>query len=160
MTRLRISGVILVVLLVALVHNTAWSPRSRTSRLWGKLSHDDNSYTAVILYLIAQSRASELLQSLASLHANVPGPDWPIILYHTGDYDEESSRSDFVSEVRSFIGAENGSTAFSDRLEFIRLDWKWPLGLSTDVNEIQPFQPHVWPGETPHWMEGQQFVDP
>ena len=149
MTRLRISGIILVVFLTVLVRNTVWSPPSRTSRLWTKFSHDhdDNSYTAVILYLIAESRASELLQSLAALHANVPGPNWPIILYHTGDYDEESTRSNFISEVRSFIGAENGSGAFSDRLEFVRLDWKWPVDIPTNVDEIQPFQPHVWPGE-------------
>lgn len=149
MSRARIFLLVLVVALLGLLHNVLWAPRSRTSSInVTELEATSGApYTAVIIYLVALSRVSELLESLASLHKNLPGPPWPIVLYHTGDFDAADTRQGFVSELQAYIGAANGSWAFSERVEFVRLDWRWPEGTSSDVDVLQPVMPHVWPGE-------------
>jgi len=50
-------------------------------------------YTAAILYLVRLEDASNLLDSLASVKRNLPGPPWPVILFHTGDFDERARGS-------------------------------------------------------------------
>lgn len=153
----RIWGFVLFLLTFVLLYNALWAPESRSYRPWSQITSKPNTdidvvdtsapYTAVVLYLVSLSRASELLESLASLHANVPGPAWPILLMHTGDFDEMDTRTDFVAELRTHIGAENGSWAFGNRIEFVRLDWTFPPGVSTDVDVVKPVMPHIWPGK-------------
>lgn len=105
-------------------------------------------YTAVILYLVTLSRVSELLDSLASINTNLPGPPWPIVLFHTGDFDGEHQRLEFIAQVRSHIGQENGSFQFAERIEFARLDWRLPEDISTDKDIVDPVDAHRWPGES------------
>ena len=121
-----------------------------TQRLRAVLHTGSNSfglpYTAAILYLVRQEDASELLDSLASVNRNVPGPPWPVILFHTGDFDEEGPRIEFVDNVYHHLGANNGSKAFSERIEFVKLDWQLPKGISSDVDVVDPVFAHRWPG--------------
>lgn len=103
-------------------------------------------YTAAILYLVRLEDASELLDSLASVKRNLPGPPWPVILFHTGDFDEEGSRIELVDNVYNHLGANNGSKEFSERIEFVKLDWRLPEGISSDVDVVDPVFAHRWPG--------------
>ncbi|KZP29785.1 glycosyltransferase family 15 protein [Athelia psychrophila] len=115
-------------------------------RIWAITSEPAQPYTAAILYLTRSSRSSELIDSLSSLHNFVPGPAWPIILMHTGDYDDEEAQIDFVSDLRTHIGTENGSWTFAERVEFLKLDWSFPAGVSHDIDVVDPVMPNVWPG--------------
>jgi mannosyltransferase len=104
-------------------------------------------YTAVIIYLVNLSRSSELIESLATVSRNLPGHVWPIILFHTGDYDHDIVRMDFIGQLIDYIGAENGSVAFSERIEFVKLDWQLPEGISADMDVVNPIDKFRWPGE-------------
>jgi hypothetical protein len=103
-------------------------------------------YTAAIVYLVRLADVSELLDSLASVNRDVPGHPWPVILFHTGDFDEETPRMEFLSHLHDHIGAENGSRALSDRIEFVKLDWQLPIGISSDVKIVDPVEADRWPG--------------
>ncbi|KIM89451.1 glycosyltransferase family 15 protein [Piloderma croceum F 1598] len=103
-------------------------------------------YTAAILYLIRLEDASDLLDSLASVKRNLPGPPWPVILFHTGDFDEEGPRIELVDNVYNHLGANNASKEFTERIEFVKLDWRLPEGISPDVNVVNPVFAHQWPG--------------
>lgn len=103
-------------------------------------------YTAAILYLVRLEDASNLLDSLASVKRNLPGPPWPVILFHTGDFDEEGRRIELVDNVYNHLGANNGSKEFSERIEFVKLDWRLPKGISSDVDVVDPVFAHRWPG--------------
>lgn len=65
---------------------------------------------------------------------------------HTGDYDDEEAQIDFVSDLRTHIGTENGSWTFAERVEFLKLDWSFPAGVSHDIDVVDPVMPNVWPG--------------
>jgi mannosyltransferase len=128
-----------------------WSPRIRTSTQWFKSEVHSNTdkalpYTAAIVYLISLSRVSELLESLAFVHRNLPGHPWPVVLFHTGDFDHDTARMDFMSHLQDYIGAENGSTGFSERVEFVKLDWQLPKGISVDKEIVKPVDSYRWPG--------------
>lgn len=156
---LLITGFVVSALLLFLL----WSPRS-TYRL--QADHNavempngsiilppsttpsiSSSYTAVILYLVRASRISELLQSLASINSNLPGPKWPIIFFHTGDFDEEHARADLIAQVHDYIGARNGSWQLTTRFEFVKLDWKLPEGISQNKTVVDPVESYRWPGK-------------
>jgi mannosyltransferase len=141
------------------------SPRIRTATLGFQSQIVDANtavaipYTAVIIYLVNLYRSFELLESLATVNRNLPGHPWPIVLFHTGDYDHDSIRMDFLGQLINYIGAENGSVAFSERIEFVKLDWQLPEGISADIDVVNPVDPFRWPGELlivvliPHYLK-------
>jgi len=125
-----------------------WSTQSTPwfrSRALAKID-TAQGYTALILYLTRLSEAAELLESLASVNRNLPGHPWPIVLFHTGDFDDESQRTDFIYSLRDHIGEANGSRAFSERIEFVKLDWQLPEGISSDIEVVNPVHGSRWPG--------------
>ena len=131
-----------------------WSPRLQISRHWSKLvrgrptDHNTLPYTAAIVYLVRLSDASGLLESLASVNANLPlAQPWPIVLFHTGDYDAESSRKDFIIQLHNRIGVENGSLDFASKIEFVKLDWRLPEGIPADKEVLDPIDAYRWPGK-------------
>jgi mannosyltransferase len=103
-------------------------------------------YTAAIIYLVRLSSESQLLESLESVYRYLPGHPWPVILFHTGDFDEESPRTNLIGHLHDLIGVGNASRAFSDRIEFVKLDWQLPKGISSDKNIVDPVDAHRWPG--------------
>ncbi|KIJ93034.1 glycosyltransferase family 15 protein [Laccaria amethystina LaAM-08-1] len=106
-------------------------------------------YTAAIIYLARLSHADELLESLASVNVYLPHRDpWPIILFHTGDFDDTPDQDDFLATLREKIGgASNRSDRdFSDRVEFVKLDWVLPEGIPHTKEELDPVSPSSWPG--------------
>ena len=106
-------------------------------------------YTGAIIYLVRLSHADELLESLASVNAYLPLRDpWPIILFHTGDFDETPAQDDFLASLREKIGGRFNRSAedFSDRVEFVKLDWVLPEGIADTMEELDPISPISWPG--------------
>ena len=106
-------------------------------------------YTGAIIYLVRLSHADELLESLASVNAYLPLREpWPIILFHTGDFDETPVQDDFLASLREKIGGRSNRSAgdFSDRVEFVKLDWVLPEGIAGTMEELDPISPSSWPG--------------
>ena len=129
-----------------------WAPQTRTSALWLKSAVYKSTdkappYSAAIVYLISITRTPELLESLASVHGNLAGHPWPVILFHSGEFDHDSSRLDLIGRIQDYIGIENRSIAFSERLEFVSLDWKLPEGISADKEVVDPVDSYRWPGK-------------
>jgi len=129
-----------------------WSPHRRTL-LWSESDahlgdHEPLPYTAAIIYLAGVDRAGELLESLASVDRNLPGHPWPIVLFHTGDFDHDFEREEFLSLLHNYLGADSGSEAFVERIEFVKLDWQLPKGIPPDVDVIKPVDSHRWPSES------------
>lgn len=104
-------------------------------------------YTAVILYLVARSRATELLDSLASIHTNLPGPPWPIVLFHTGDFDDERTRTELIARIVNHLGEASASSLFAERIEFVKLDWRLPQGIPANKELLDPIESYRWPGK-------------
>lgn len=127
-----------------------WAPQIQTSTLWSKPEVQMNTetalpYTAAIIYLVTISRIPELLESLASVNKHLPGHPWPVVLFHTGEFDQNIIQMDFISHLRNYIGAENGSRAFSERIEFVKVDWQLPKGISADKEIVDPMDSYRWP---------------
>jgi mannosyltransferase len=129
-----------------------WAPQTQTSALWLKSTVYKSTdkappYTAAIVYLVSITRVPELLESLASIKANLPDHPWPVILFHNGELDHDSSRMDLIGRIQDYIGIENRSIAFSERLEFVSLDWRLPEGISADKEVVDPVDSYRWPGK-------------
>jgi mannosyltransferase len=101
-----------------------------------------------IIYLVRISDVSELLESLASVNRYLPGHPWPVVLFHTSDFDRQTGRTDFIAHLQKFIGADNASIAFSERIEFVKLDWQLPVGISTSKDVLNPVDDDRWPGKS------------
>lgn len=80
---------------------------------------------------------------------------WPIVLFHTGDYNDISIQAELKKQLFSYIADQNGDDKgtggpeewhFVDRLEFIELKWSLPHGVSSDVQEMNPVSKQFWPG--------------
>lgn len=148
--RIRIS---LVFLASALILTVLWlSNQLKPSRFGLEFQLETagvhaSPYTAVILYLVTLSRESLLLDSLASINTNLPGPPWPIILFHTGDYDDERKRVEFITRLHDHIGLERGSILFAQRIKFVRLEWRLPEGIPADKETVDPVDSFRWPGK-------------
>jgi mannosyltransferase len=130
-----------------------WSPHRRTSTLWSESdahlgSHEALPYTAAIIYLAEVDRTSDLLESLASINRNLPGHPWPIVLFHTGDFDHDIEREEFLDLLHKYLGADSASEAFVERIEFVKLEWRLPKGISPDVDVVKPVDSYRWPSES------------
>jgi mannosyltransferase len=130
-----------------------WTPQIQTSTLWSTFEKHKSTekappYTAAIIYLVTIPRTAEHLESLASINRNLPGHPWPVILFHTGEFDHDSIRLDFVGRIHDYIGPENGSLAFTKRVEFVKLDWQLPKGIAADKETVDPVDSYRWPGKS------------
>ncbi|KAL5512643.1 hypothetical protein ACEPAG_2909 [Sanghuangporus baumii] len=103
-------------------------------------------YSAVVLYLINASRLRELMLSLYYLHHNVPMQPWPIILFHADDINDQSARVEFMLRLYDFLGGDQEARSFLSRIEFERLEWSVPPGISHNKVDVDPVFIHAWPG--------------
>lgn len=111
-----------------------------------ELANQNLGYTAVILYLVNLWRLRELLLSLSYLHTNIKMQPWPILLMYSDDLDDASKRSEFMLRLYDFLGGDQEARWFIDRVEWIRLEWSLPDGISHDKSVVQPVFEHAWPG--------------
>jgi mannosyltransferase len=131
----------------------SWPRHIRTSTLWSEFNahldgHEALPYSAAIVYLAGVDRSSELLESLASVNRNLPGRPWPIVLFHTGDFDHDIEREEFLNLLHNYLGADSASEAFMERIEFVKLEWRLPNGISPDVEVVKPVDSYRWPSES------------
>ncbi|OCB88682.1 nucleotide-diphospho-sugar transferase [Sanghuangporus baumii] len=103
-------------------------------------------YSAVVLYLINASRLRELMLSLFYLHHNVPMQPWPIILFYADDMNDQSARVEFMLRLYDFLGGDQEVRSFLSRIEFERLEWSLPPGISHNKVDVDPVFIHAWPG--------------
>jgi mannosyltransferase len=73
---------------------------------------------------------------------------WPIVLFHPGDYDHIDERNKFISNLLGVIGYETSALEFVLRVEFARLDWTLPKGISSNIDEVDPVYRDHWPGSS------------
>ena len=108
-------------------------------------------YTAAIIYLASARRVSELIPSLTLVAMNLRTAPWPIILFHTGDFDHVEARSDLLGLLaESLIDVANMSSpmhlSFVIRIQFTKLHWSLPAGIPNNVTLVDPVDSPVWPG--------------
>jgi hypothetical protein len=105
-------------------------------------------YSAVILYLVLTRRNEETFKSLSLLFQNAPHLyPWPIVLFHSGDFNDKFAGEDFRSRLLAEIGAgTENSLNFVNRIGFERLDLTLPEGMSSNVAVIKPVFADGWPG--------------
>jgi mannosyltransferase len=111
-----------------------------------------DAYSAVFLYLasIHPVALDNLVKSLDLLDRNLPTRrPWPIIIFHTGDYDEIPSRRLLIDNLQARIGNGTRYANLVARLEYEKLDWKLPPGISNDVKVVDPVFAARWPGQIP-----------
>lgn len=103
-------------------------------------------YTAVVLYMISASRLRELMLSLSYLYENVPMQPWPIILFYADDMQDPSLRTEFTLRLYDFLGGGQDVRWFISRIEFERLEWALPPGISHNKVNVDPVFIDAWPG--------------
>ncbi|KAF8311368.1 nucleotide-diphospho-sugar transferase [Clavulina sp. PMI_390] len=114
-------------------------------------AHDipyNGEYDAAVIYLAQLSRLDSLVQSLSLMQQNIPWKrQWPIILFHTGDYDEVEEQQRLFDYMLDYPWSRGGALEVQKRIEFIRLDLSFPPGVSPDICVYKPeiFEDR-WPG--------------
>lgn len=110
-------------------------------------------YTAVLIYLISVGRSRELILSLSYVYRNLPGPPWPIILFHAGGYTSYDSQIEFRSRLFGYLSNGGGegkagrdAWRFVERIEFVELHWELPEGVEKDKDVLKPVFDFAWPG--------------
>ncbi|THH09095.1 hypothetical protein EW145_g2248 [Phellinidium pouzarii] len=106
----------------------------------------DLGYNAVILYLISVYHLRDLMLSLSYLYTNVPMHPWPIILFYADDMDDTVLRTEFMLRLYDFLGGSQDVRWFMNRIEFIRIEWALPWGISHDKVKVDPVFIDHWPG--------------
>lgn len=116
-----------------------------------RIEPDDGGlgYTAVLLYLIEPSRMEVTAQSLGLQQRNIPWRrQWPIVLFHTGDYNTQASRNEFWDAIRESEWTKDVYQELVDRVEFVQLEFTLPPGMPDDVDVYKPqVSADRWPGE-------------
>jgi hypothetical protein len=108
----------------------------------------DPDYNAVILYVVSSNRGTELINSLIKVYQNMAlTRPWPIVLFHPGDYDNPDGRNSFRAGLLGKIGYEKDALDFLKRIEFERMHWTLPEGISSNVDEVDPVFHGEWPGK-------------
>ncbi|KAF9514053.1 glycosyltransferase family 15 protein [Hydnum rufescens UP504] len=117
--------------------------------------HDQSiPYTAAIIYLASVRRSAELVRSLTLVAQNLhTGPrQWPIILFHTGDFDYAGPRSELLARLETSLSkvADNTGSAllsvFISRIYFSKVHWSLPEGIPDNITLVDPVQAGSWPG--------------
>ncbi|TCD69015.1 hypothetical protein EIP91_009078 [Steccherinum ochraceum] len=111
-----------------------------------QIAVDTLGYNAVVLYLISDNRLREMILSLTYLYRNVPMQPWPILLFYTDDMDDSRARETFMFHLYDQLDKDEGTKHFMQRIEFVRLNWALPPGISHNKEEVQPVFEHAWPG--------------
>ena len=105
-------------------------------------------YSAVVVYLVTSSQLRELMLSLSYLNQNVPMRPWPIVLMYGPELDDEAHRTLFTVRLYEFLGGGQEAQWFLDRIQWNRLDLKFPKDILLDEDRLQPSFRDLWPGES------------
>ncbi|KAF9514049.1 glycosyltransferase family 15 protein [Hydnum rufescens UP504] len=94
------------------------------------LAHDQSiPYTAAIIYLASVRRSAELVRQ------------WPIILFHTGDFDYAGPRSELLARLETSLSKVATTQAR------LYLHWSLPEGIPDNITLVDPVQAGSWPGK-------------
>ena len=156
----RLFFVVSVTLLILLIYQLAL-PGASTSRveLPGPGPHPtlrpsppEINYTAAIIYLSERRRLDETLHSLGSLQLFIPWrSQWPIILLHTGDFDDHEMVEEFYAKLEVHMWTRSFHEQLRRRIEFARVEFTLPPGVPSDVYTYKPkVWAERWPGESTH----------
>ena len=112
-------------------------------------SPPDSNFTAAIVYLAERGRLDDTLHSLGSLQLHIPWrSQWPIVLFHTGDFDDHNSLAEFYAKLEENEWTKTVHSQLRRRVEFVRIEFTFPPGVSPD---IKVYKPKVfdfrWPGK-------------
>ena len=112
-------------------------------------------YTAAIIYLGSLSRMQSMVLSLFYLFHNLKTPPYPIVIFHTGDFDTHPQQLKLKHYLYDYISAKSSKVTgelllsallFTERLEFEKLIWELPANLP-DRQALEPITaPENWPG--------------
>ena len=110
------------------------------------------NYTAAIIYLFERRRLDQTLHSLGSLQHFIPWrSQWPIVLLHTGDFDDHEMVKEFYAKLEVHLWTRLFHEQLRRRIEFVRVEFTFPPGVSPDVQVYKPkVWAHRWPGESTH----------
>lgn len=114
-------------------------------------------YTAAVVYLISLDRMEELPESLGKAQRHVVWREqWPIVLFHTGEFDSIDVQMDFWDAVMKNEWSGPVYLELLNRVEFVRLDWSLPEGVNPDIDVYKPEEfAHRWPGRRPLYVTAQ-----
>lgn len=130
--------------------NAETAPSRLTRLLSSDYSDDPPAYTAAVLYLISGDRTDTVLTSLGKMQRHVAWRrQWPILLFHTGEFDSEESQTRFYEDMKTHEWSDMVYLSLKQRIEFIKFDFAFPPGVSSDINVYKPEEfAHRWPGES------------
>jgi len=106
------------------------------------------NYTAAVVYLAQAVRLDDTLHSLGSLQLNIPWhSQWPIILFHTGDFDDHQVLAEFYTKLEKNKWTKTVHSKLRQRIEFVNIEFTFPAGVSPDINVYKPeVFDFWWPG--------------
>ena len=90
----------------------------------------------------------QIPHSLGEAQRNIPWRrQWPIILFHTGDYDTKEPQKEFFSAIRENEWSRDVYHQLRNRIEFVKLDFKLPPEVPEDKSIYKPqVSEDKWPG--------------
>jgi hypothetical protein len=156
--RLSVLAFVASVTLLALLDYQLTLPRALTS--WIRppessepsLSGSEDNFTAAIIYLAEKRRLDDTMHSLGSLQRYIPWhSQWPIILFHTGDFDDQEVLAEFYAKLEEDEWTKELHSQLQERIEFVRIEFTFPPGVSPDINVYKPEEwGFRWPGKHVH----------
>jgi hypothetical protein len=115
------------------------------------LPSSENTYTAAIIYLAERDRLDDTIHSLGSLQLYIPWrSQWPIILFHTGDFDDHEVVSEFYTKLEEDKWTKRLHSRLRKRIQFLKIEFTFPPAVSPDINVYKPEEfGWRWPGKYP-----------
>lgn len=129
------------------------APTSRLGRVLGLHSTpyaplEPVDYTAAVVYLVERRRMNDIPHSLGEMQRHIPWRrQWPVILFHTGDYDSTEAQQEFFDTIRENEWSRDVFEELRKRIEFVKLEFKLPPGMPEDKSVYKPqVSEDKWPG--------------
>lgn len=153
--RLRVGALIcatgLILLLMAVYQFELVEPSSRMGQMLGLQPIDLGpvDYTAALVYLIERRRMDDIPHSLGEAQRNIPWQrQWPIVLFHTGEYDAQDARDEFYTVIKENKWSRDVYFQLRNRIEFVKLEFQLPPGIPEDKSVYKPqVSEEKWPGK-------------
>lgn len=116
------------------------------------LPSPEDDFSAAIVYLAEKRRLDDTMHSLGSLLRYIPWRSpWPIILFHTGDFDDQDVLAEFNTKLEEGEWTKEVHSQLRERIEFVRIEFTLPPGVSPDVDVYKPEEwAFRWPGKPAH----------
>lgn len=105
-------------------------------------------YTAAVVYLVERRRMNDIPHSLGEMQRNIPWvKQWPIILFHTGEYDGQEAREEFWERITVDMFTLDVYEQLRERIEWVKLEFSLPEGVPEDKSVYKPqVSEEKWPG--------------